>query len=99
VRIWDADTGKSLWILNGDKDVFGGVFSVAYSPNGEFIASGSGDETVRLWHAETGKKLFTHPGSESEVRVVVFSPNGHILASGHDDNTIKLWHHTLKMDH
>ena len=57
------------------------VNSVAFSPDGNTIASGSRDRTVRLWDAETGEHRHTLTGHTDSVRSVAFSPDGTILAS------------------
>jgi len=55
------------------------------------FASGSGDNTVKLWDVATGQLLRTLTGNTDQVLSVAFSPRGHSLASGSFDNTIKLW--------
>ena len=55
------------------------------------LASGSDDNTVRLWDPTTGASLGVLPGHSSGVMVVAFSPDGKFLASGSDDNTVRLW--------
>ena len=69
----------------------GWVGAVAFSPDGKTLASGSGDRTVKLWDAGSGKLLQTHKGHSNSVGAVAFSPDGKTLASGSWDNTVKLW--------
>ena len=69
------------------------VDSLAYSPDGNTLASGSSDNTIRLWDATTGKHKHTLEGHTDWVLSVAFSPDGLTLASGGGwwDNTIRLW--------
>ncbi|MEQ8462508.1 WD40 domain-containing protein [Coleofasciculus sp. E1-EBD-02] len=67
------------------------VSSVSFSPDGKTLASGSDDNTIKLWNLETGEEIATLTGHDSWVNSVSFSPDGKILASGSYDNTIKLW--------
>ncbi|PVF91890.1 WD40 repeat-like protein [Serendipita vermifera] len=68
------------------------VSSVAFSPDGRQIASGSTDRTIRVWDAKTGQPI-GEPlrGHTQSVYSVVFSPDGQQIASGSDDKTIRLW--------
>ncbi len=67
------------------------VRSVAFSPDGKQVVSGSGDKTVRLWDAATGKALQTLEGHSDWVDSVAFSPDGKQVVSGSDDKTVRLW--------
>ena len=57
------------------------VRSVAFSPDGSILASGSWDNTIKLWEVASGRELRTLTGHTSWVMSVAFSPDGSILAS------------------
>ncbi len=67
------------------------VMSVAYSPDGKTLASGSYDNTIKFWDVKTGKERATLKGHTDAVNSVAYSPDGKTLASGSLDRTIKLW--------
>jgi len=69
----------------------GAVHSVVFSPDGKTLATGSADNTVKLWNVNTGQPLRILKGHNSNVLSVVFSPDGKTLATGSADNTVKLW--------
>jgi WD40 repeat protein len=69
----------------------GGVWAVAFSPDGALLALGSDDPTIRLWDTQTGQEVQKLEGHSSWVRAVAFSPDGALLASGSQDQTIRLW--------
>ncbi|MBE9032372.1 TIR domain-containing protein, partial [filamentous cyanobacterium LEGE 11480] len=68
------------------------VFSVAFSPDGKRIVSGSWDKTLRLWDAQTGQPIGQPlKGHSNYVWSVAFSPDGKRIVSGSWDNTLRLW--------
>jgi tetratricopeptide (TPR) repeat protein len=67
------------------------VSSVAFSPDGQRLASASWDQSVKLWDAVSGQELRTLKGHTNMVSSVAFSPDGQRLASASHDATVKLW--------
>jgi WD40 repeat protein len=88
ISLWDVENGELRRRLQGHLDM---VTSVAWSPDGQSIASASDDGTVRLWEAETGNVRQTLTGHQGWVTSVSWSPDGQTLASGASDETIGLW--------
>jgi serine/threonine protein kinase len=67
------------------------VNSVSFSPDGSRIVSGSHDETLKVWDAETGQEMLTLKGHSDGVMSVSFSPDGRRIVSGSHDETLKVW--------
>src|SRR6266542_2869711 len=79
IRLWDVLTRKEGTAL---REHGSDVCSIALSPDGRILASGSSTGTVRLWDVATGKARATYRGHTSAVDPVKFSPDGKTLASG-----------------
>ena len=88
VWIYDVDTDEELALLTGHT---GTVTSIAFSPDGETLASGSWDYTIRLWNVSSFTLNRTLAGHTSGVTSVAFSSDGKTLASGSVDKTVRLW--------
>jgi WD40 repeat protein len=88
VQLIDTSRWQVIRTFEGHTD---SVNSVAFSPDGWLLASGSDDNTIKLWDVATGSEVLTLAGHTDDVTSVAFSPDGRLLASGSEDKTIKLW--------
>ncbi|OKH42713.1 hypothetical protein NIES2101_32545 [Calothrix sp. HK-06] len=87
VCIWNFKTQQLLHTLQGHNKP---VTSVAFSPDGQILATGSDDKTIKLWNQDY-KEIYTLVEHQHVVKSVAFHPNGEILGSGSWDKTIRLW--------
>jgi WD40 repeat protein len=88
VWIWDLQSEQPLHRLERHEQ---GVFAVAFSPNGQTLASSAIDHTLHLWDAQTGQVIAAWNGHNAVVWTLAFSPDGQTLASGGEDQIVKLW--------
>jgi WD40 repeat protein len=94
VHVWDATTGDNIFTY---RDHSNQISSVAWSPDGIYIASaGYNEKTVRIWNATTGDNISIYLSHSSTVRKVAWSPNGKLIASASNDKTVHLWEPTTR---
>ncbi|MEM6403489.1 MAG: NB-ARC domain-containing protein, partial [Cyanobacteria bacterium P01_D01_bin.116] len=88
IYLWEVDSTRQLHTLAGHS---AWVESLAFSPDGQILASGSHDHNIRLWNIQTGQCLQVIAGHTSSIQSLAFSHDGTTLASGSNDKTIRLW--------
>ncbi|XP_041010978.1 WD40 repeat-containing protein HOS15-like isoform X2 [Juglans microcarpa x Juglans regia] len=84
VKLWDVELGKLLHSLNGHRDP---VYSVAFSPNGEYLASGSLDRSMHIWSLKEGKIVKTYTGNGG-VFEVCWNKEGDKIAACFANNIV-----------
>jgi WD40 repeat protein len=88
-KIWEVESGRMRFSMG---EFTGPISSIAFSPDGGILASGSQDELgIRFWDAAIGAELRVLDGHTQPVASLAFSPDGKTLASGSDDGTIRIW--------
>lgn len=69
----------------------GTVYTVAWSPNGRSIATGSADKTVQVWDAKTGNQVSRYTGHTGSIWTLSWSPDSQHVVSGSNDKTVHIW--------
>src|SRR6185369_17863868 len=88
VILLDVDRNKEIADLNKHHDV---ISSVAFSPDGELVATGSWDKTAKVWNAHTGEELLTLHGHTQKILSISFFQSGKRLVTASEDASVRLW--------
>jgi WD40 repeat protein/Flp pilus assembly protein TadD len=88
-KVWNAATGDELKNI----ETYEGrdTYCLAISPDRNFIVSGSGDGTIKVWDVVSGSKQITIRAHKTWISDVAFSPDSKLIVSGNRDGTIKVW--------
>ena len=91
IQCLDVTTGQELWQTERERDY--GLTTLALSPDGKVLASGSGfeDPAIRVWDAATGKRLYRLDGHTGWVCKLAFTGDGQRLISAASDQSIRFW--------
>jgi Bacterial pullanase-associated domain/Caspase domain/WD domain, G-beta repeat/PEGA domain len=88
-RLWDVSNGNTIrTVLTGHSS---GIIALAIGGDGRTFATGSHDNTIRLWDLPSGYPSHVLTGHSGFVQSVAFSPDSSLIASGSGDNTVRLW--------
>ncbi len=88
VQVFEPSTNKLLQTLKGHTAK---INVVAFSHDGCFLATGSRDNTIKLWSIASGALLHTLTGHAKQIKALAFSSDDRLLASGSSDTTIRVW--------
>ncbi|MBA4186415.1 MAG: hypothetical protein C0467_00205 [Planctomycetaceae bacterium] len=89
IRIIDVESGKDLRRLTGHTR---SIYSLAISPDGELLVSGSLDLSVRIWSLEDGQQRGILQGHEQGISSVAFAPDRRSVVSASFDTSVRVWH-------
>ncbi len=86
--IYEMGTGQEIFKLD---EHIKPITSLAYSPDGKYLLTGSKDSTAKVWNTDTGQAIHSLEGHTNQVVFAAFSPDGKRIVTGSNDNTAKIW--------
>jgi len=89
ISFWESATGKGRFRLQEPR--MGGVFDLAFAPDGRTLATATWDGQVRLWEMATGRIRCIFNGHGDRVFRVAFAPDGRAVASGGVERSVFIW--------
>ena len=105
LKVWDFQSGHLLHSLEGGRTYGIYTFTVAITPDGKQVISGSGDNNIKIWDLQSGHLLRSLEGHKNGMNGVAVTPDGRLVVSGSNDHTVKVWDlqsgrllHTLEGD-
>jgi WD40 repeat protein/serine/threonine protein kinase len=92
LRLWEWEKGEEIrsWPADGTKD-YGLAYSVAFSPDGQWLAAPGESGEMRVWDINSREIKFRLAGHLESARCVAFSPDGHLIATGSGQSAVSLW--------
>lgn len=91
VPLYDVDFSHSDLSKSCFSQNFGWIQTVAFSPNGAYLAGGDSSGLIHLWNCKTEQRQLVLQGHQSHINAIAFSPDSHYLVSGSFDGAVKLW--------
>jgi WD40 repeat protein len=88
-RVWDAQTGKELYLL--DQPDAAQVEAIAFSPDGARLATAGSDGAVAIWDMQSGDRLGHFFAHTHAINDLAYSPDGRLLATVSDDKRLRIW--------
>jgi len=94
LRFWETTTGKRLGetspIADGESSVYE-MYSVAFHPEGEIVASGGRDGKIHIWNVASRQQEIEWLAHEKRILAIAYSPDGRYIASASGDDTVNIW--------